>query len=82
MNAKQSKALNKVLEALSFYANSKIYWPKAIPLELNCDLRTLKIAREHREASEILQDKGELAREALFEFEGEFPVNYTFQTEI
>ena len=82
MNEKQEKALNRVLEALSFYANSKIYWPNPIPLELECDMKTLKIVNDCWRHCEVIKDDGELAREALFEFEGEFDVEYNFQTEI
>jgi len=82
MDEEQVKVLNKVLEALSFYANSRIYWGNPIPLELNLDRRTLSIKHEAMNASEIMQDRGELAREALFEFEGVFPVQYQRQTEI
>ncbi len=79
MNEYQEQALNKVLEALSFYANAKIYWGKPISLELKLDMRTLKIAHEANEASEINKDRGELARLALFEFEGVFDCTYDFE---
>lgn len=82
MTDEQDKALQEVLTALSWYANSNIYWGKPIPLEMNLDPRTLKVAHEHKEASEIMQDRGELARNALFEFEGVFKCTYVYRTEI
>lgn len=82
MNEAQTKAFDKVLEALSFYANSNIYWGNPIDLELKLDVKTLKIANASHQASEIMLDRGELAREALYEFEGEFDVEYQFRTEI
>lgn len=82
MNEAQDKALNRVLEALSFYANRAVYWGKPIDLEMELDQRTLKIAREHIDESQIMHDSGDLARDALFEFEGVFDVTYEMRSEI
>ena len=71
-----------MLEVLSFYANSKIYWGNPLRLDLNLDLKTLRLCNESKESSEIMKDKGELARDALFEFEGVFKCEYDVQTEI
>lgn len=81
MDEKKEKALDKVLEALSFYANAAIYWGKPIPLDSNLDQRTLHIKHEATQASEIMQDGGEIARQALFEFEGVFDCTYEVRSE-
>jgi hypothetical protein len=70
MNEEQSNALDRVLEALSFYANANIY------------RRILSITHKSTEESQIMQDRGELARKALFKFDGIFDVKYERQTEI
>lgn len=56
-----------LIKALTFYTNSDIYWFDPIPLELNCDMRTLKIANRHHDAAPILQDWGRVAVAALVE---------------
>ena len=82
MNDAQMKAFDKVLEALSFYANANIYLGNLIPLEENLDRHTLSIKHAADHASQVMLDRGELAREALFEFDGVFDVTYEFRTEI
>jgi hypothetical protein len=82
MNDEQYKALDNVLLALCFYSNANIYWGKPMDLEIKKDLATLKIANESHKSSEIMKDRGKLAREALFEFEGVFDCKYEFRTEI
>lgn len=67
MNEAQSEALDRVLEALCFYANSNIY--HVSPKHPTCQC-------------EAIQDQGELARLALYDFEGVFEVRYDVQTEI
>lgn len=81
MNEEQTKALDNVLLALSFYANRGVYWGDPIPLDLELDARTLKIKNDSMQASQIMQDMGEMARDALFEFEGVFEVEYERRTE-
>ena len=82
LDENQKKALDGILDALSFYANSKIYWGRPIPLELNLDRRTLKICHEHHKDCEVLKDFGEIAREALKNFEENFECEYEVRTEI
>lgn len=54
-----------LMKALSFYTNPEIYWFEPIPLELNCDIRTLSIANKYHDRATILQDWGRVAVEAL-----------------
>ena len=81
MTEEQTKALDEALLALSFYANRAIYWGDPIDLYLNLDERTLKIKHDSIQASQIMQDEGEMARDALLEFERVFEVEYEVQTE-
>lgn len=82
MDKAQDEAIQGLLDALSFYVNAEIYWGKPIPLELNLDRKTLKITRDSIEESPIMKDRGELARDALYNFEGVFNCTYERSTEI
>lgn len=55
----------RIKRVLEFYADDKNYWGLPIPLDLNLDQRTLKIANHHKNKTKVLQDRGRLAREAL-----------------
>lgn len=57
--------LEKIKKALEFYANGDNYWGNPLSLEENYCRKTLKASLESREATEVLQDSGELAKEAL-----------------
>lgn len=79
MDAQEEKGLNILLEALSFYANAHIYWGEPISLDLKLDRETLKMSKESHEKSQIMIDRGELARQALYAFEGMFSCEYVIE---
>lgn len=57
--------IEKIKQALEFYANSDNYWSAPLSLEKRYCQRTLHDVREAQKENEVLQERGALAKEAL-----------------
>jgi hypothetical protein len=57
--------LQRLRNALKFYANGDNYWSAPLSLDEYYDRRTLKAVRAAEKENKILMDRGEIARDAL-----------------
>ena len=57
--------LQRLRDALKFYANDGNYWSAPLSLCENYDRRTLKAVRAAEKENKILMDRGKIARDAL-----------------
>lgn len=61
----QTIEIERLREALAFYANVDNYWSAPLSLDINYDRRTLKDVRESEKHNRVLCDRGAVARNAL-----------------
>ena len=57
--------LQKLRNALRFYANYDNYWSGVLSLDEQYDRKTLKAVRAAEKENKILMDRGKIARDAL-----------------
>ena len=57
--------LQRLRNALKFYANSDNYWSAPLPLDTPYDRQALKAVRAAEKDNKILSDRGKIAQDAL-----------------
>lgn len=60
-----SAEIDRLREALRFYANSDNYWSAPLCLDVPYDRKTLQAVRSAEKHNKVLVDRGEKARAAL-----------------
>lgn len=57
--------IQRLRDALAFYANADNYWSAPLSLDANYDRRTLKAVRDAEKSNKVLVDLGKRAKAAL-----------------
>jgi len=65
MKTENDDKIKRVKEILTFYSNSDNYWSDPLSLSASYCMRTLTDVSEAKKGNKILEDRGDLATEAL-----------------